>query len=72
MSIEKKIFSTKQAVAVVLIIVAIIVLMGSTSLSDFLIKIVAYGVTSVVVVILSAKFLNDETKNGGDNINTAK
>lgn len=72
MAIEKKIFSTKQAVIVVLIIVAIIVAIGSTSLGDFLLKIFAYGITSVAVVIISAKFLSEGTKNGRDNAGAAK
>jgi len=62
LSIEKKIFSTKQALAIVLVVVAVIVFMGSTSFTDFCLKLLTYGITSVFVVILAAKFLSDDTQ----------
>ncbi len=63
LSIEKKIFSTKQAMLIVLAVVAVIAFCGSSDLSDFFMKIIAYGVTSVLTVIISAKFLDDMNKN---------
>lgn len=60
--IEKKMFTTKQTIAIVLVVVAIIVFMGSNSWGDFLIKLLVYGLTSVFVVILSAKFLENDPK----------
>jgi|GEM_PF-1791806 len=62
LSIEKKIFSTKQALAIVLVVVAVIVFMGSTSFVDFCLKLLTYGITSVFVVILAAKFLGDDAQ----------
>ena len=63
LSIEKKVFSTKQTILIVLAVVAVIAFCGSSGWSDFLLKIIAYGVTSVLTVIISAKFLEDMNKN---------
>jgi len=62
LSIEKKIFSTKQAMLIVLAVVAVIAFCGSTDWGDFIMKIAAYGVTSVLTVVISAKFLDDMNK----------
>jgi len=66
LSIEKKIFTTKQALVIVLIVVAVIVFMGSTSFSDFFLKLLTYGITSVFVVVLAAKFLSDDVQPEGE------
>jgi hypothetical protein len=71
-SIEKKIFTTKQALAIVLVVVAVIVFMGSTSFSDFCLKLLTYGITSVFVVILAAKFLGDEAQSGSSKVTISK
>jgi len=62
LSIEKKVFSTKQAMLIVLAVVAVIAFCGSSDLGDFLLKIAAYGVTSALTVFISAKFLDDMNK----------
>jgi len=62
LSIEKKIFSTKQALAIVLVVVAVIVFMGSDSFIDFCLKLLTYGITSVFVVVLAAKLLGDDAQ----------
>lgn len=70
LSIEKKVFSTKQTILIVLAVVAVIAFCGSSDWGDFLMKIAAYGVTSVFTVIISAKFLDDMTKNDAAKIST--
>lgn len=67
--IEKKVFTTKQAVAIVLVVVAVIAFIGSSSLKDFFLKVLAYGVTSALVVILSANFLSNDPKDDHDKKN---
>lgn len=67
--IEKKVFTTKQAVAIVLVVVAVIAFIGSSSPKDFFLKVLAYGVTSALVVILSANFLSNDPKDDNDKKN---
>jgi len=62
LSIEKKVFSTKQTILIVLAVVAVIAFCSRTDWGDFIIKIAAYGVTSVLTVVISAKFLDDMNK----------
>ncbi len=66
LSIEKKIFTTKQALAIVLVMVAVIVSIGSASFIDFCLKLLTYGITSVFVVILAARFLGDNAQSNSE------
>lgn len=57
-SIEQKVFTTKEAAIIVFIVVTLIALMGSTSFNDFLMKVFVYGGISIVSVFLAAKLLS--------------
>lgn len=60
---EKKVFSTKQTIFVALIVVAVITAINSSSWEDYLLKIFFYGISAILVVVLSAYFLKDDSKN---------
>ncbi|MFZ4632488.1 MAG: hypothetical protein ACOYL8_04825 [Patescibacteria group bacterium] len=62
LSLENKVFTTKQASLIVLAVVAVIAIMSSNNLQDFLLKMFVYGITSVLAVILSASFLDNASK----------
>ncbi len=57
-AIEQKVFTTREAAIIVFVVVALIALMGSTSFSDFLLKVFVYGGISIISVFLAAKLLS--------------
>jgi hypothetical protein len=60
LSLRKKVFTTKQASFIVLVVVAAISFLGSYSYLDFILKTIAYGLASELVVVLAAHFFGNK------------